>query len=359
MVRLALVGIAVAALAAGADGGNQRVCGLPYPAARELEVPPGFRAEVYAAGFDKPTAMAYGPDGKLYVAEHTSGKIVATAPGSCKPKQLVRGFETPLGIAWVDNRLYISSQGRVDSVLVLGGLARDPHVVLRRLPFGRHQQDNIVPGPDGRLYLGNGSTCDACKERDRRSATILSFRPDGSGLRVVAKGLRNAYGLAFRPGTRDLYASVNEQDELGTRDDPEPAETVVRVRQGADYGWPRCWPSARLLQLVGSCGGVTPAAAYLEPHSSADGIAFYTGKTYPAAYRGDLFVAEWGQYLEKRFGRRVVRVELAANGSESKVSIFAEGFEHPLAVAVDRKGALLVADYGRGLIYRIQARGRP
>jgi glucose/arabinose dehydrogenase len=349
----------LAAIAGAAGGSPERVCGRPLPPAPGISVPDGFRAEIYAAGLNKPTAMAYGPDGRLYVAEHTSGKIVATGPGSCRPKQLLRGFETPLGLAWVGNRLYVSSEGRVDSVLVLRGVARDPHDVLKGLPFGRHQQDNIALGPDGRLYLGNGSTCDACAERDRRSATILSFRPGGSDLRIVARGLRNPYGLAFRPGTRDLYASVNGQDELGTKDDPEPAETIVRVRHGADYGWPRCWPSARLLELVGKCDGVTPPAAYLEPHSSADGIAFYTGKTFPAEYRGDLFVAEWGQYLEKRFGRRVVRVELAPDGRDSKVTVFASGFDHPLAVAVDRQGALLVADYGRGLVYRIQSLGRP
>ena len=133
----------------------------------------------------------------------------------------------------------------------------------------------------------------------------------------------------------------------------------MRIRQGAFYGWPRCWPSARLLRMVGRCRGVTPPVAYLEPHSSADGLVFYDGRSFPAPYRGDLFVALWGQYLEKRFGRRVVRVELGRTGRESRVSVFASGFDHPIAVAVDRRGGLLVADHGRGVIYRIQARGRP
>ena len=73
-------------------------------------------------------------------------------------------------------------------------------------------------------------------ERDPRSASILSFRPDGSGVRVVARGLRNPYGLVFVG--RSLYATVNGRDDLG---DAEPAEMVVHVRQGADYGWPSCW----------------------------------------------------------------------------------------------------------------------
>jgi glucose/arabinose dehydrogenase len=120
------------------------------------------------------------------------------------------------------------------------------------------------------------------------------------------------------------------------------------VRPGAFYGWPRCWPNARTLRLSGSCGGVTRPAAYLEPHASADGIAFW---------RGDLYVAEWGQYLSHRFGRRVVRVQLRPNGAASRVTTFASGFAHPLALLVDRAGGLLVADWGRGVVYRIQARG--
>ena len=108
--------------------------------------------------------------------------------------------------------------------------------IVRKLPFGLHQQDNVVPGPDGRLYFGSGSTCDACAQKSRLSAAILSVRPDGSDLRVVASGLRNPFGLAF-DGSR-LYVSVNNRDKV-----PAPAETLVRIRQGAFYGWPRCWAS--------------------------------------------------------------------------------------------------------------------
>ncbi len=126
---------------------------------------------------------------------------------------------------------------------------------MRGLPFGLHQQDNVVLGADGRLYLGSGSTCDACRERNRRSATVLSLRPDGSDLRIVARGLRNPFGLAFQPGTGRLYASVNGQDELGTKTRPEPAEMVVVVRKGAFYGWPRCWPSYWKRRLEGRCQG--------------------------------------------------------------------------------------------------------
>ena len=351
MGRLLLAAAVALALAAAAAGARAQREHVPL-----IRVPAGFRAETFATGLERPTAMAYGPGGRLYVTQET-GELVVVRGG--RPQTLVTGLRTPLGLVWVGATVFVSQQGRLERLRLARGRLVGRRAILSRLPYGRHQQDNVVRGPDGRLYLGSGSTCDACREKDPRSAAILSLRPDGSDVRIVARGLRNPFGLAFRPGTGELYATVNERDDLGSKQNPEPAETVVRIRQGAFYGWPRCWPSARLLRMVGRCRGVTPPAAYLEPHSSADGLVFYDGRTFPAAYRGDLFVALWGQYLEKRFGRRVVRVELGRTGRESRVSVFASGFDHPIAVALDRRGALLVADHGRGVIYRIQARGKP
>jgi glucose/arabinose dehydrogenase len=304
----------------------------------QLRVPHGFRVQIFATGLEHPTAMAWGPDGRLYVTED-GGSVVSIRRGS-RPRAFASGLATPLGLAWRGRTLYVSEQGRLEALGLRGGR----RTVVSGLPYGLHQQDNVVFGHDGRLYFGSGSTCDVCRERSRRSAAILSVRPNGRGLRVVATGLRNPYGLAFQPRTRRLYASVNGQDELGSSSDPEPAETVVVVRARHWYGWPTCWASARTRHLSGSCRGVTAPAAYLEPHSSADGIAFW---------RGDLYVAEWGQYDANRFGRRVVRVQLDRTGKARRSSVFATGFDHPLALALDRGGALLVADWGRGIVYRI------
>jgi glucose/arabinose dehydrogenase len=329
--------VAAAVLAAPAGGTMQGI-----------GVPSGFRVETFARGLSQPTAMAYGPDNRIYVTQN-GGALVRIQRGTRRPVVLVRGLQIPLGLTWHGHSLFVSEQGRLERFTLRHGRLVDRRVIVKGLPFGEHQQDNVVYHA-GRLYWGSGSTCDACRERDARSAAVLSLRSDGSDLRVVARGLRNPYGLAFQPRTGRLFASVNGQDALDRPGDPEPADMAVWIRPGAFYGWPRCWPSARTLRLAGSCGGVTRPAAYLEPHSSADGLAFW---------RGDLFVAEWGQYLSKRFGRRVVRVELRPNGTARRVSVFASGFAHPLALLVDQRDGLLVADWGRGVVYRIRARGRP
>jgi glucose/arabinose dehydrogenase len=310
--------------------------------APELRVPAGYTAERYATGLKRPTAMAFGPDGRLYVAQET-GQIVVVGAGSPKPRVLARGFHTPLGLAWSGPRLFVSSRGRLDSLNLVGTSLRARRTLLTGLPYGRHQQDNVVVGRDGRLYLGSGSTCDACREKDSRSATVLSVRPNGRELRVVARGLRNPYGLAFQPGTGRLYVTVNGRDDLGA----EPAEMLVEVAQGRRFGWPDCWPSWARKRLAGKgCAQVTPPVAYLEPRSGAGGIAFdLDGST--------AYVALWGQYFGRKHGRTVVRVTFDAEGRVTGQRVFARGFDHPLAVLVARDGALLVSDWGTGRVYRI------
>ncbi len=316
--------------------------------ARGITVPAGFQAELYATGLRKPTALAFGPSGLLY-ATLEGGEVVAVGRGSSRPLVVARGFRVPLGLAWVGRTLFVSDQGTLYRLRLQGPLLAGRRALVTGLPFRLHQQDNVVVGPDGRLYLGSGSTCDACRERSPLSGTVLSVRPDGRDLRVYARGLRNPYGLAFEPGTGRLFVSVNNQDKLGPS---EPAETIVVARRGGRYGWPTCWPSWRTRRLVGSCAGVVRPLAYLEPHSAPGGMAFYTGSTFPRAYRGRLFVAEWGQYLSGRWGRKVVQVDPRSG----RVRPFADGFDHPLAVAVEPGGGLLVADWGRGAVYRIRAR---
>jgi glucose/arabinose dehydrogenase len=317
-------------------------------AAASLHLPAGYHAQLYASGLTHPTAMAFRPGGALYVTQDV-GRVVAVQRGTRRAHVVARGLPVPLGLTWLNRRqLVVSAQGRLVRLDVAsGGGVTAAHTLVSGLPFGLHQQDNVLYD-HGRLVFGSGSTCNACREKNARSAAVLSIRPDGSDLRVVSRGMRNPYGLVREPRTGRIYVSVNGRDDVDRPGDPEPAEMVVELRSGRNYGWPACWPSARLLRLVGACRGVAQPIAFLEPHSSADGMAFW---------HGTLYLAEWGQYDSHAFGRRVVRIRLTGP-QRSRVSVFASGFDHPLALAVDRTNALLVADWGRGVIYRITGNGR-
>ena len=128
----------------------------------KIRLPHGYHASVYARGLVHPTALAFGPDGRLYVTED-AGAVVSVAPGARRPRPFLRGLPTPLGLAWHGRTLFVSVAGGIRSVRLRGGRATAPRTIVRGLPFRRHQQDNVVVGRDGRLYLGSGSTCDVCR----------------------------------------------------------------------------------------------------------------------------------------------------------------------------------------------------
>jgi len=321
---------------------------LLLPNAPNIHVPAGFRAQIYASGLAAPTAIAVGPDGRLYVAEQ-SGNVVAMTPGGVG-QVVTRGLRIPLGLAFDGNVLLIAVRGGLESLQ--GGTLRP---LVSGLPSGVHQQDGLAVAADGSIFLGSGSTCDVCQESDPRSAAILHLNADGSGLQVYASGTRNPYGLAIMPSTNSLYSTVNGQDNLGAG---EPADAVIKVTQGAFYGWPRCWPNLSARALSGICQGVTAPIAYLAAHTSADGFAIYSAASFPAAYQDHAFVAEWGANSGGSTGRDLVDATLVGTAA-GRVNEFATGFSHPIGVAVDPLGALLVADYGSGRVYRIQAASGP
>src|SRR5262249_19535166 len=176
-----------------------------------------------------------------------------------------------------------------------------PEVVVPSLPpRGSHWTRSLAFGPDGRLYVAVGSSCNNCEERDARRAAILRVEPDGGGLAPLATGVRNAVGLAFRPGTDELWASVNGRDWLG---DEHPAEYLTRVEAGGFYGWPYChWATdSRLvpdpdLGSADRCRRVSRPSLLYQAHTAPLGIAFYTGRQFPAELHGNLFVPPHGSW---------------------------------------------------------------
>ena len=315
-----------------------------------INVVAGFSAYVYARGAGTTSAMAFGPDGRLYVATQGGAIEVVASPG-LPPQTLVSGLPIALGLAWRGNQLMVSVQGSVRTYQLSNGGLSGARVVVSGLPTGRHQNDAVLPMPNGDILLGVGSTCDVCTEADSRSATVLRFHSDWSFAGIAVRGTRNPFGLALRASTGNAYVMINGEDNLGT----QPADHMLRVVDGEDAGWPRCWPAYPDGSLHGNCGGVAPPVAVFTPHSSADGIVIYDGGEFGGDYADNAFVTEWGANAGGPIGRRVMRVVLSGSGASEHggVSDFANGFSHPLAITVAPDGGLLVGDYGTGQITEI------
>lgn len=315
-------------------------------------VPPGFSLITVADDLPRITTIVFGPDGALYAGLRHNGVMrLVDADGDHRFEsrdQYARGFDELLGLAWLEDTLYISSSGRLSTVRDTDGdgISDTRNDLISNLPIGRHQNNSIVFGPDGRLYMPLGSTCDVCQEPDARNATILSFAADGSDLQIVARGLRNAYDLAFDAQGR-LFATDNGRDDLGTDQPPEELNYIV---SGSHYGWPDCWGRGQ----GGNCADTRYPIARFDARSSANGIVFYYDDQFPSDYMGDAFIALFGSYVVD-VTPRVVRVQMQPRDDtfSTQVSDFVSGLGRPLDLTVGPDGALYIADYEAEAIFRV------
>ena len=316
------------------------------PGQAEPTVPAGFNINVFYPGLTDPTSMTWGPDGNLYVSQQ-SGEIIELVIGidgfPMGSALIAKVPPTLLGLVFVGQDLFVSYTGGVDRLNLQNGKASSQQTVLSGLPHGRHQNDEIVYGKDGFLYLGIGSTGDRTNGNDPQSATIVRFKPDGSSFEVFAKGLRNPYGLAFDKDG-NLFSTDNGPD------DPVGPDELNYIVQGGDYGFPNYFGTPP------SGSGTIAPVVNLQGHSSSDGFTFYYGFEFPVEYVGNVFIAQWGANTsDPNIGRRVVMVPLTRSdhGFVGQEDVFATGFDHPIDIIEDHEGGLLVADYGSGVIYRI------
>lgn len=308
--------------------------------------------QIVARGIPWATNVTFDPAGGMWV---TSGSGQSTdADGvwyvphlGARPRHVIRNTNTALGLTWFRGRLYVSSIVSPSTGVVAaysgfdGRRFRHLRYVVPYLPVGEHTLDSIVPGPGGRLYLGAGSEHDSIPSGHKTPGTILSFKPDGSDLRIEATGLRNPYGLAFIPGTSSLLVTDNGRDDLGPRRPPDELNLIRDVTKAApDFGFPGCYD-----QGGRRCRGTVAPLAELPPHASADGLAV------TRHWRGGgltAFVAENGATILGASGgndiRRIALTRLPGGGYRSSVSVFASGFaEHdPLGATIGPDGALYV-----------------
>jgi glucose/arabinose dehydrogenase len=341
-----IIVVAATTAACGTDASSKSKSTSLVPIGAGLRGPDGLAAHVYATGLRTMSAFAFDRRGRLWVAtsgakSHSHDAVYVLPAANERPRRVITGLRGPLGLLWYRSRLYVASLGRVTAFGGLHGTRFASRRTIVRGPLRGGENNGLALSPDGRILMAVSASCDHCVPASSFSGSIVSFRPDGSGLHVYARRIRAAYGLAVYPGAATLFATLNQRDDLGAR---TPGDELDVVREGDDWRFPSCYR-----QRGAACAGVPAPVGVLDKHAAAGGVAIVTrelgGRFAPSA-----LVAEW------QLGR-VERVALrrTASGFTGTVTTFLTGLRNPLPIAATREGALLVGDWGTGAIYRLEA----
>ena len=372
-------------------------------------VPAGMQVKALATGLSNPRSLYVLPNGDILVVE--SGG--PPAPVS-RPKELIINWvekkahsatppgnrillfrdadgdgvpetktvfidhlTSPFGVVLVGSDLYVAD---TDAVLRFPYQAGDtritaPATKLTDLPAGpidHHWTKSLTASPDGtKLYAGVGSNSNITEngigaELDR--AMIWEIDRATGAHRPYATGLRNPNGLQFEPTTNTLWTVVNERDELGPDLVPD---YMTSVKDGAFYGWPYSYYGQHLdprvrPQRPDLVARAIPPDYALSSHVAPLGLVFYNGASLPAAYRGGAFVGEHGSWDRTKLnGYKVVFVPFAGGKPSGMAQDVVTGFitpddkthGRPVGLAVDAKGALLIADDVGGTVWRVTGAG--
>jgi glucose/arabinose dehydrogenase len=365
---------------------------VPRPSNAWPIAPKGFKVELYTTGLDNPRLLRVAPNGDLFLAESSSGKIRVfrgvTADG--KPQQtsvFAEGLHQPFGIAFFPsgpNPKYVyigNTDGIVRFPYQNGDLkARAAAEDLAELPGGgklrgggHWTRDLVFSKDDTKLFASVGShsnvdDTDTHPEEFHR-ADVLQFTPDGQFVKVYAWGIRNCVGEAINPTTGELWCSTNERDGLGNNLVPD---YVTHVQEGGFYGWPWWYMGGhqdprhegRHPELKSKV--ITPDIL-VNPHFASLEMMFYQGSQFPAEYKGDGFACEHGSWNRaQRSGYEVIRLPMKDGHATGEYEDFLTGFTmgngtvwgRPVGIAEAKDGSLFVSDDGTKSIWHVIYTGK-
>jgi glucose/arabinose dehydrogenase len=353
---------------------------FPRPSGALPEVPPGFAVEIYASGFKSPRFMAVAPNGDVFLADIYAGRIdlLRETGGKIVVTTFAEGFDRPHGLALARDALYVGDVKAVWRLPYADGATRaatrskvtsTPDL----WPNGYHITRDLAIDSKGTLYVAAGSAGNVEEDPPGRAA-VSTVAPDGS-LKSFATGLRNPVGIAFYPGTDDLFVTVNERDGYG---DEMVPDYLTHLKPGGFYGWPYAWLGAHPDPDWGArrpdmiARAIAPDLLF-HAHSAPLGLVFYEGAQFPSVYKGDAFVALHGSWNSGApTGYKVVRVPFRngrpAGGYENFVTGFWNGaskpgapaqvWGRPAGLAVAKDGSLLIADDVGKVVWRVRYMGK-
>ncbi|MDZ4875761.1 MAG: hypothetical protein CLLPBCKN_005181 [Chroococcidiopsis cubana SAG 39.79] len=347
---------------------------------KQLNLPAGFKINVFAKDLGNPRNLAIAPDGTIYVTRREEGDILAlrdsNKDGRADTQQTVAsGFPYANGITIRQNRLYfVTDRELYVADLRPGGKISKPQQLIGDLPDGgQHPNRTLAFGPDGALYVSVGSSCNACDESNEEHATMLRVQPDGSKRTIFARGLRNTIPFGWHPQTGEFWGLDHGTDWRGN---DQPPEELNLIQAGQHYGWPFCWGDRQPDVYLSAdpegttkkefCAKTEPPVLTYTAHSAPLAMVFYTASQFPAEYRNDAFVTMRGSWNRNPpVGYKVVRLRYE-NGKPVAFEDFITGFLNdkkstqfgrPVGIATAPDGSLLFTDDTNGVIYRVSYTG--
>ena len=355
--------------------------------------------------------MAVAPNGDVLVSQPNAGKVTLLRPvagGVSQSFTFASGLRTPHDIVFYAasgaNYVYITETNQINRYRYVNGdtAAHDRQVIITGLPDSQliggyaHELKNIAIGSDGHLYVSIGSSCNVCAEdttSDPVRGAIYQYNADGTGGRLYARGLRNAEGVRFLPGTNSLWAVVNNRDDVPypVQDssgnyghviwpyvDNHPPDLLTAVRDGGNYGWPFCDsnPDKGLDQMPFNqdfntnqdghvdCGKMDVVTKGIPAHSAPLGLAFLGDTAFAEPYQNGAVVALHGSWdRTTKTGYKVIYFPWSKNtGLPGEQVDLATGWldgasqsvwGRPVDTVVDATGSLLISDDAAGAIYRL------
>jgi glucose/arabinose dehydrogenase len=341
----------------------------------KIKLPPGFVIDVFAE-VDNARSLAISPSGTVFVGNRNGDKVYAVkdTDGDFKADKkwvLASGLKMPNGVAFHNGDLYIAEVSRILKLTAIESNLDNPPkpvVVNDKFPTDEHHGWKYIAfGPDGKLYVPVGAPCNICEKKQEIYASIARINPDGSGLEVFAKGVRNSVGFTWHPETKELWFTDNGRDMLG--DDTPSCELNIASKAGQHFGYPYCHEGTVKDPEFGDkkpCSHFVPPVDKLGPHVAPLGLKFYQGKMFPAQYQNNVFVAEHGSWnRSKKIGYNVTLVKVTDNKVTGH-EVFASGWlddqtqkvwGRPVDVLVLPDGSMLVSDDYANVIYRISYKG--
>jgi glucose/arabinose dehydrogenase len=345
---------------------------IPTPADKlpvaKLKVPQGFKVEVYASGVTNAREMRLGDKGTVFVGARLTDKVHAITDenGARKVRVIASGLHRPNGVAFHNGSLYIAELSKISKIdNIEANLEHPPKPTLISDNFPKdeaHGWKFIAIGPDEKLYVPIGAPGNINNPPETH-AQIRRMNLDGSGMEVIARGVRNTVGFDWHPVSKELYFTDNGRDWV-SEDVPEDELNRITASGKKHFGFPFCHQGNMADPEFGwghSCDDYEPPISLMGPHSASLGMRFYTGSMFPAEYKNAIFVARHGSWNRtKKVGGDIMVVKLNEDGTVKSKEPFLTGFlednkyvGRPVDVQVMKDGSMLVSDDFNGAVYRI------